>query len=349
MILEISITEECNLNCKYCYVKQKKGVIKDFVVPLENLKSNLHVFSDNQRFQISFFGGEPTLYPEKIKEFVDVFPKIFPDYPVSYTLITNGTNMDDDLWNFIQEKGIGISLSFDGLWQDEIRGKNSTEKILENYRKYFSQRISGCKCMISPESIKIASLKENAEYLLNNGFKYIDFSLVRDDIWSQEDVELYKEQIVELGKWFVEKFKKENFMIGLFWLWIMDSIYGKRDFACFAGHRGLALLPNGKWYPCERFGSVDAYCIIDEEGYCDKELVRIFRYVNNPKHYVGCKGCKIYDFCNGMCMFSMINYIDGLCPILSVCELYRATCSVAHWVYDKLKNERRFLEWIEKK
>lgn len=63
-IVHLEISNRCNLNCKYCYVKDKsKSYFKDRFSHNElrtnQWKSIIHVLADNKVFQITFGGGEP--------------------------------------------------------------------------------------------------------------------------------------------------------------------------------------------------------------------------------------------------------------------------------------------------
>ena len=64
--LYLKITEECNMRCPFCYIKQKPGVISlDAITSFCN-KKHLN--------RIVFHGGEPLLYPKRILEIIDKFP-----------------------------------------------------------------------------------------------------------------------------------------------------------------------------------------------------------------------------------------------------------------------------------
>ena len=64
--LYIKITEECNMHCSFCYVKQKPGVIF-----LDKVTS----FCDKHNpDRIVFHGGEPLLYPQIILDIINKYP-----------------------------------------------------------------------------------------------------------------------------------------------------------------------------------------------------------------------------------------------------------------------------------
>ncbi len=58
------LTNNCNLNCKYCTIKPENKVLSE-----ETLKIALDAISkiDRKNIEIQFFGGEPLLKQDLIK------------------------------------------------------------------------------------------------------------------------------------------------------------------------------------------------------------------------------------------------------------------------------------------
>lgn len=92
----VYITNECNLNCKYCSVlldyktnnlptspSYSLWQLRDFISATQNK------YDDKEAF-IYFFGGEPTLDYDYIAEFMDFFGNCIGDVAVKYVLHTNG-------------------------------------------------------------------------------------------------------------------------------------------------------------------------------------------------------------------------------------------------------------------
>lgn len=62
----LKITENCNLSCPFCYVKQKQNVMS-----LETAVSAIEAYRPEE---VIFHGGEPLLYPKRTLEIIDHFP-----------------------------------------------------------------------------------------------------------------------------------------------------------------------------------------------------------------------------------------------------------------------------------
>ena len=94
----VNTTLDCNLNCWYCYENKIKGSkLSDKTI--SSIKKNIQVEYENSRFntlKLSFFGGEPFMDFESIKnllEFSDEFChnadiELIADFTKNATLIT---------------------------------------------------------------------------------------------------------------------------------------------------------------------------------------------------------------------------------------------------------------------
>ncbi len=122
--IQIEITEACNLNCKHCYLGDKKPKhmdIKTFTCILQTCK-------DKGVKVIEYSGGEPLLHPEFEK-----FVSLGKEMGFFQMLFTNGMLRANPKYFDI------IQVSIDGTKEhhEKIRGKEGIfEKILENLEFY---------------------------------------------------------------------------------------------------------------------------------------------------------------------------------------------------------------------
>lgn len=130
----ISITNKCNLNCRYCHFHEKgsiRAVDMDVIRILDNVKAYAR-----HPFKIGFVGnGEGFLDWPMLKSYI----AHIEDSPLisSYT-ITNGTvDLADDDIRFLEDRKVNIGFSIDGY--KELHDKNrcgSFDKTLKNVEKY---------------------------------------------------------------------------------------------------------------------------------------------------------------------------------------------------------------------
>jgi len=323
--------------------KQGKFMEREEVDLFIDKVGNIMKLYKQEKYHISFFGGEPLLNWELIKY---ATPKFNADPRChSVIIISNGLLLDEEKVKFIKDNNIGFSLSFDGLWQKENRplvsGKSSFDSYIEK-KDLIKSLVNSSKCMVSPDNLD--SLVENHIFLTQEyGFNTPDFSLVRDDIWSPEDVINYDTQITKLADHCIQRIKDGRQEISaLFGLYILDMVVGdqigKRGWGCFAGKNGVGYGAEGIFYPCARFASGDEYGLYDakkEIWYKGNIAFLLHPKVTNPKEYPECQNCELYNYCNAGCTYSEIKNgngkravpIDGLCDVLKL--TYRECARIA--------------------
>jgi uncharacterized protein len=361
--VELVITEECNLGCKYCYmnnVKSSNMTKETFDKFLDTIDKVMKKY-DCENYHVSFFGGEP-LVNWNLLEYA--IPKLSKDRNLtSQTLITNGLLLTDNIMEFLKKYNVGVSLSFDGLWNEFNRPLLNGESSLEQYKnkkEFFKKHnIKGCKVMISPESLP--TLIENFEFLINEMHLFPDFTIVRDDIWSESDISLYKDKIKMLADKFIEYMNKDIYCTtGLFELYTIDTLnskkYGKRSFGCFAGINGSGYAPNGLYYPCARFSTNNEFPIYDANtnSFFENNLNTLRNTdIVDPRTYYVCKSCSIYEYCNSGCTYSQLqiddkNNVESI-PIKSVCELLKISYEQSNRAYLELKDNKIYQNLISSK
>lgn len=121
MRLEIMLANDCNLNCKYCYANGGSyGKARQRMQPKKAIEylDALLIGRFHNVGTVMLFGGEPTLVPETIQTICNYFSKkvkdgTFHSMPV-FTMVSNGTLIDERLVSIIKEFDIKVTISIDG-------------------------------------------------------------------------------------------------------------------------------------------------------------------------------------------------------------------------------------------
>jgi len=141
MNMTLHVTDACNLACKYCYQTRtpeamseetaRKAVDLSIAASVASLKcSNLCALSSGNPADIAsgstgicFFGGEPLLMRQLILRTLDYCSSIHKEtgHRFNFKLVTNGTLLDEAFMRVVDENGIGLGFSHDGLMQDDER------------------------------------------------------------------------------------------------------------------------------------------------------------------------------------------------------------------------------------
>lgn len=128
--LRLSITDRCNLRCKYCM--GDKDIVflpKEELLTVEEIKRVTEVFSDLGVKKIRITGGEP-LVRRNFREIVEVVNSIPAIEEISIT--TNGINLQNELDFLATKKLHSLNISLDTLKDDlykEITGGGELKKV----------------------------------------------------------------------------------------------------------------------------------------------------------------------------------------------------------------------------
>lgn len=134
--LRLSITDRCNLRCKYCM--GDKDVVflpKDEILTVDEIEKIVDVFSELGVKKIRITGGEP-LVRKNFREIVERINKLENIQEINIT--TNGIRLEEEL-EFLADKKIhSLNISLDTLKEElfrEITGGGELKKVTSAIKK----------------------------------------------------------------------------------------------------------------------------------------------------------------------------------------------------------------------
>jgi uncharacterized protein len=120
-LLTLELTQQCNLACEYCcYGKYYPQTRKPSTapMPLEVAKKAVEDFMGHRpkRGSIGFYGGEPLLQFELLKQIVLFAEELADRYGtnVKFSMTTNGTLLTDETIHFLVRHRVRVMISLDG-------------------------------------------------------------------------------------------------------------------------------------------------------------------------------------------------------------------------------------------
>ena len=200
--ITLVLTEQCNLNCVYCYENNKSTKKMEFETAQRILQ---HELTDHHKYDLvllDLFGGEPFLnfdLMRSIVEYVDLLN--IPN--IKYKTTTNGTLIhgDKQKWLIANREKFQIGLSLDGKKETHnLNRSNSFDKIdLKFFLTYFPD--SPIKMTISPQRLK--HLFEDVVYCHDLGFK-VNCNLAVGQNWGKDDsIRELEEQLMLLADYYL--------------------------------------------------------------------------------------------------------------------------------------------------
>ena len=172
----LHIAHDCNLRCEYCFASTgdfgKGRKLMSFETGKKAIDFLLEKSGDRENLELDFFGGEPLLNFEVVKQIVEYARSKEKDYGkrFRFTITTNGVLLDDDKIDFINKEMSNVVLSIDGR-----------KEVNDKVRKRVDG--TGCYDSILPKFKRLVSKRGEKEYYVRGTFtKYnLDFS---EDVFS---------------------------------------------------------------------------------------------------------------------------------------------------------------------
>lgn len=316
----LHVAHDCNLRCEYCFASQGNFRGEAMLMPFEIGKKALDFLikeSGNRRnLEVDFFGGEPLMNFEVVKDLVKYGRSIEKEYNKNFrfTITTNGILLDDEKMKFINENMDNVVMSLDGrkLINDKMRhtasGAGSYDIIVPKFQKMVKLR--GDKDYFVRGTFTSNNLDFTKDILefYKLGFKKVSIEPVVTD--PQKDYALREEHLPKILKEY-ELFSKEYVKIRnkdkkfKFFHFMIDLEQGpciiKRISGCGAGSEYLAVTPNGDLYPCHQFVGEKQFKIGDVyQGITNLKLRDKFRE-QNVYSKEDCRKCWARFYCSGGC------------------------------------------------
>jgi uncharacterized protein len=256
------MSEECNLRCIYCYEPHQKR--DKTVLSFAKAKQVLRKFDRDAK--VSFFGGEPMLHVELMKQICE-WGWEFRN--LHFEMVTNGQIIDREFFRDYAKYFTYVQLSVDGLEaaHDINRGHGSFKRAMEFYQVFKEEtgRYPTLHPVLSKFSlpylldiVKWFYAMEADQSSDRYSFRWLPGDAAS---WQEEDFILYAEQLMAVKKWYLEhNIRSTNFSIRAFAAAEHDLLNidnGKQlnqlrdcDSFCSAGRTLMAVLPNGTMVPC---------------------------------------------------------------------------------------------------
>ncbi len=346
----LNVAHDCNLACKYCFASEgeyhgDRGLMSaevgcralDFLVRASGARRNL---------EVDFFGGEPLLALDAIKEIVAYGRSLEQktDKKFRFTMTTNGVLLNKDVEDFANREMHNVVLSLDGRkeindWSRPFRGgQGSYDYIVPKLQSMARAREGRQYYLRGTFTRRNLDFVEDIKHFYELGFREISMEpVVTDDerfMIRKEDLPQIKAQYDELVRYMLERKKAGDPFT--FFHFMIDLEGGpcvyKRMSGCGAGTEYLAVTPWGDLYPCHQFVGQEAFLMGNvDDGITRPDVADQFRSVNLYTK-ADCKDCFAKFYCGGGCMANAhqeSGQLDGSYPIGCELERKRVECAIA--------------------
>jgi len=241
----ITVTGDCNFNCSYCYQKKEKEYLDiptatkavDFFFP----------FLDQECF-INFYGGEPLLAVEQIKELTGYIHQKNKNLKkkIQYSITSNGSRINEDVLQFFNQNKFIFMLSFDGIAQNVARKEESFDHVCSALVKLLE-----CPDIILETNSVFTSktvgyLSESVQFIIESGVSAVNLSFSNLPPWNESELSRLKRELASLREYCVHLYRET----GNIPVTNLRNIPRKGVFSCSAGRNRLSLSPDGSLWGC---------------------------------------------------------------------------------------------------
>ncbi len=212
-LVVIQPTSLCNLNCKYCYVPNRKdSSLINSVVLEEIFKKVFSLELKEERIEFLWHSGEPMLAGLKFYENVVKLQNKYNtnNITVRNTIQTNGILIDCEWAKFFKKNNFSIGVSIDGpSFINDINrvtwgNKPTTKKVLEGISNLKEEGITpGVLCVISRKSLDYPT--EIFDFFKNEGLHWIGFNVEEIENANEKSSLNDSEGVSEKYKYFISR------------------------------------------------------------------------------------------------------------------------------------------------
>lgn len=339
----LHIAHDCNLACKYCFAEEGeyhgRRELMSFEVGKKALDFLVKESGTRRNLEVDFFGGEPTMNWEVVKQLVEYGRSIEEanNKKFRFTLTTNGVLLNDEILEYANKEMGNLVLSIDGrkeindLMRPRRGGQGSYDLIVPKFKKAAESRNQMNYYVRGTYTHNNLDFCEDVLHLADLGFEQISVEPVvaqpTDDYAIREEdlpvlLENYDRLAVEMLKRSKEgrPFNFFHFMIDL----SGGPCVAKRLSGCGSGCEYLAVTPWGDFYPCHQFVGEEEFLMGNvNDGILRTEIRQMFSD-SNVYSKEKCKKCFAKFYCSGGCAANSYHFHGNINDAYDVgCELQR--------------------------
>ena len=351
----VHLTHDCNLRCPYCFTGDK--VAREMTAETARRTADFvidYAKQHGQRAVFSFFGGEPMMAWDTLRELVLHAERVAAERGVTalFRMNTNGLLLKDEHLAFFEEHDLIFILSIDGNrdMHDAERvtrsGAGSFDVLAAKLPKLLAHN-PGLMASVVITPRNVAHAAAGLAFLWDAGFK---FAIVKPDVtqdWSRDAIDELERQYERVAEDYLARTRggDELYLNLLDDKWINHAKGAEGlSIRCDVGSSQLSIAPSGNIYPCVRWVKEDDDTVprLGDvwRGLDPERLAAIREQAALPKQ--PCGDCAYGDGrCSNECAcehYSATGRIDTPAPAL--CEHERVIVPIADRVGNALWREQ---------
>ena len=357
----LHVAHTCNLNCSYCFASQGKyhgeRAIMSFDVGKRALDFLVENSGDRRNLEVDFFGGEPLMNWQVVKDLVAYARSIEKDAGKNFrfTLTTNGVLLDDEVTEFCNREMHNVVLSLDGRkevndrFRVDVAGNGSYDRIVPNFQRFVAKRGDKSYYMRGTYTHYNTDFTNDLFHMADLGFTELSMEPVvcapgDPCALTEEDFPVLCEQYEILAKDMLRRWREGKPIT--FYHYMVDLKHGpciyKRVTGCGSGTEYMAVTPWGELFPCHQFVGDPKYSLGNIwDGVTNTAVQGEFRACNAYSR-PDCKDCWARLYCSGGCAANSYHATGSIGGVYEYgCRLFkkRMECAIMLQAAMELESE----------
>lgn len=345
----LHVAHDCNMRCKYCFADKGAFFGQTSLMSYETGKLAIDFLiknsGDRHNLEVDFFGGEPLMNYNVVKQLVDYGKSEESKYNknIRFTITTNGLLLDEEKVDYFNQVMDNVILSIDGRpsindnMRKTVNGSGTYNLIKDKYLNFINKREGSyyIRGTFTKDNLDFAS---DVKHLINEGFDNISIEPVvlqesQDIALKNEDLDTILLEYDKLADLYLESIN--NGKPFDFFHFNIDLDQGpciiKRLSGCGAGTEYIAISPEGEIFPCHQFVGKKEYSL--GNLYKEKFVNHLYAEFNSA-HILNkptCLDCWAKFYCSGGCHANALNFNGDIKkPYLLGCEMEkkRVECAI---------------------
>lgn len=313
-LVQLSVSSNCNLNCKYCYAtdrvenKYPKMVLYDYINVVDDITS----FSEGVEFTIT--GGEPLLNKDVFK-----IAQYIRSKHSSVDILTNGTLISSSNIDDIKHSFDKVSISLDGSTKEKhefFRGNGSYNKTMAAIDLLNKNGVP-CRLSMTVNRLNIHDVEDMAAKFGSQ--------LSFQPLFPAGNAKKSDEDLSITGKEYYEALKNASGVNPMAYCEsTLSAARQKRRCKCAVGGSELSISETGDIYPCQLL-HYPQFLIGNIHKDKISELYMTSRIIKQCSEMVvdnieGCSTCFLKYVCGGACRARAFHECGDVLSCGSFCE-----------------------------
>ena len=356
----LHVAHTCNLSCSYCFASQGKFHGERALMSEETARRAIDFLIENSgdhvNLEVDFFGGEPLMNFDVVKETVRYARSVERDKGKNFrfTLTTNGVGIDDEVIAFANQEMNNVVLSLDGRREvhDRLRrfpdGRGSYDLIVPKFKKMAEARGDREYYMRGTFTHANTDFTEDLFHMADLGFDRLSMEPVvcapeEPYALTEEDLPVIFEQYEILAKDMLRREREGRPIV--FYHYMLDLTGGpciyKRISGCGSGTEYFAVTPWGDLYPCHQFVGEEPFKMGDIRNGVTRPDIRDEFKQCNVYAREECRDCWARLYCSGGCAANAYHGTGSIRGVYDYgCRIFRKRieCAVMMKVAEALGN-----------